>query len=206
MMKIKKLSNKPRRLPLKRWAALDDLRRSIDDAAQEGKVSLIPAYIYSVIEIATEAKVDRGVFWQEAARTYNACLDVNAPTKKPPILTTKEKTTPLPWEYPGRSWYFWLNLFSVHYGWSAEEIGEMDLDDAIALYQEILIDEQLEKEFYYGLSEVAYPYNVSTKKSKFAPMPRPDWMKGVASTPKPVKMVKMLKSMLPQGNVVIHDD
>jgi hypothetical protein len=123
-----------------------------------------------------------------------------------PILTSKDKQKPLPWEYDGRTWYFWLNTFAEHYGWDDERVGNMDIDTAIGLYQEIQIEEQLKSEFTYGLSEVAYVYDKNTKKSRFSPLPRPQWMLGIAPKDKPVKTYPMPAIALPKGNIVFLDD
>jgi hypothetical protein len=119
-----------------------------------------------------------------------------------PILTsqTKENDNKLPWEYDGRGWYFWLNLFAKSYGWDEKTIGELDIDTAIGLYQETQIDEQLDREWEWGMSEIAYPYNDRTKKSEFRQLPRPDWMMPMA--PKHVPVVKIRKDMIPVGNVI----
>ena len=76
----------------------------------------------------------------------------------------------------------------------------MDIDTAIGAYQELSIDEQLQKEWEWGLSEVAYSYDSSTKKSRYVPLQRPAWMNPII--PKQLPVVKMRKSHLPVGNVI----
>jgi hypothetical protein len=76
------------------------------------------------------------------------------------------------------------------------------VEDALSKIQEIIVEDQLEKEFFYGLSEVAYHYDKSTKTSKFVPMPRPHWMR---AQPKPIQRFKIPVSMMPMG-VVIMDN
>ena len=66
------------------------------------------------------------------------------------------------------------------------------------------MDDQLEREFYYGLSEVAYHYDAATKKSKFVPLPRPNWMRPKVEPEKVVK-TPIPASMIPMG-VVISDN
>ena len=193
-----------RRLTLRGWAALDDLRRSIEKRAEEGNWYAVPELIHQTIELCTPS--DREEFWLDTVQLYNQVLEANVTIKKFPVLSTKEKAKKLPWEYEGRSWYFWLNLFAGHYGWNAGQVGRMDIDAAIGLYQEILLDEQMSQEWQWGLSEMAYPYNKSTKTSRFSPLPRPDWMKGVAGPPKPVKTEKMPAVMLPMGLVINLDE
>ena len=186
---------------------MEDIRRKIDHEAEWGRWSLIPDLIFQSINICTEKDTDhQDSFWIDVVELYNKAIEANSPRKILPILTSREKSKPMPWEYEGRTWYFWLNLFAKSYGWDTEKIGALDIDDAIALYQEIVIDEQLENEWDWGLSEISYEYVPSTKKSKFRPLPRPSWMLGVApQAKKPEKKIKILKKMLPQGNVVSLD-
>jgi len=63
-------------------------------------------------------------------------------------------------------------MLAKNYGWTLEYVSMLQVEEALAKIQEILVDEQLEHEFFYGLSEVAYSYDSSTKKSKFVPMPQ----------------------------------
>lgn len=207
-MKIRTRKISPRRLTLKSWAAMEDVKQKIDKESKEGHWSAIPELIIQVIKLATEDKRDfRNLFWLDVSQTYTASIVANLPIKDPPLLTSKEKQKTMPWEYEGRTWYFWLNLFAKHYGWGEKQIEVMDIDSAIALYQEILVDQQLEQEFHYSLSEIAYPYSKSTKTSKYQPMPRPDWMRMVAP-PKnqPVKTTQMPKTVFPVGNVINLDE
>lgn len=205
-MKIKIWQRKPSRLTLKSWAAMDDLHRSISEFAKLGKDWEIPDLVFQIIELVY-GKVDKNKFWLNTIEEYNNALETNQPNKKFPILNSKEKAKKLPWEYPGRGWYFWLHLFASHYGWEESKVAILDINDAVALYQEILIKEQLDQEWDWGLSEIAYPYDKTTKKSKFQPLPRPDWMRGVVPGQKGVVVkTKMPKSMMPQGNVVILDE
>jgi len=67
----------------------------------------------------------------------------------------------------------------------------------------MLVDDQLEKEWEWSLSELAYSYNSSTKKSEFKELPRPDWMDGKEI--EEIKLIKIPKSMMPVGQVVRMD-
>jgi hypothetical protein len=93
-----------------------------------------------------------------------------------------------------------LNLFAKHYGWDEESIGAMDIDSALGLYQELLMDEQFEHEWQWSLSEIAFPYNSATKKQEYKPLQRPEWMLPLSPTQLPV--IKIRKDMLPMGNII----
>lgn len=196
---------KPRRLTLRGWAAMDDLYRQIKSRAEDGEWFLVPELVFKILELNSK-KVDRDLFWADVVQNFNDFLELNSPRKEFPILTSREKSKTMPWEYPGRSWYFWLNLFAKTYGWSEEKIASLDIDDAIGLYQEAIIEEQLEREWQWGLSEIAYEYNKSTKKSHLKALPRPDWMKAVVGKPKPVKTRLIHKDAMPIGMVVNLDE
>ena len=80
-----------------------------------------------------------------------------------------------------------------------EYIGDLHVVEAFAKIQEIVVDEQLDREFIYGLSEVAYRYDKASKSSKFVPLPRPVWMRPKIE---PVKKVLIPAAMLPMGVVM----
>ena len=57
-----------------------------------------------------------------------------------------------------------------------EYIAEIDIDDAIALAQELAVEDQLEREWVWGLSDKSVVYDKKGKNPKFQELPRPDWM------------------------------
>lgn len=205
-----------RRLTLREWAKMDDWRKSIKDAILNGetdkaadlihKSSFLPLPKFIPYRIALW--MAERCFWMNVVSLFTAGLERNVPTKRFPILTVKSDGKPEAWEYEGRGWYFWLNIFAEAYGWTAEKVSRLDLDDAIALYQEIVASDHARREWEYGLSEVAYEYMASTKQSRYKPLQKPSWMMPTAETatrkttqPK----IKILKSMMPLGNVVDLD-
>jgi hypothetical protein len=144
------------------------------------------------------------VAWNEVIEVFSIVSQINSPQLDFPILVeSKKRQEKLPWEYKGRDWYFWLNLFATSYGWDSDTVSILDIDTAIGLYQELQIDSQLDREWWWGLSEISYPYNSSTKKSEFKALERPDWMKPIAQAP---KKVKIHKDMMPLGNVINLDE
>jgi hypothetical protein len=203
-MKIKELDKiSVSRLTLKSWAALDDYRKQIADCKDPDSAC---ALLLKSIELAiTERPKWDDIFWMDASDLYVRVSNANQPSIQFPIFTpSKKESDPLPWEYPGRTWLFWLNVFAKNYGWSEESIAALDIDTAIGLYQEIVVDEQMRQEWQWGLSEKSVEYVPSTKKSKFVPLSRPEWMQAVA---KPKKIIKTMirKDMLPAGNIINLD-
>jgi len=204
----KKKPQTPSRLFLREWAALDDLRKSIEARAEEGNWLAVPKLIQQAIDLCLDNLDYDNLPWFETAEIYGKCLQANLPRKKFPVLETKEKTKSLPWEYEGRGWYFWANLFASRYGWGEDQIEKLDPDDAIGLYQEVLIDEQLESEWWWGLSEIAYPYDKAMKRSRFKPLDRPDWMRQTMSKlkSKPIETSPMPAALFPVGVVINLDE
>ena len=193
------------RLTLRGWANLEGLKKSLDIAISKHDFTAIFNCMVSFIEMAIVPSPSNvkweNVPWYDFVFIYSTVISINSPSIEFPILRGgKEEEKKLPWEYDGRAWYFWLNLFAKHYGWSETQIAELDIDTAIGAYQEISIDEQLGKEWEWGLSEIAYPYNKSTKKSEYKPLQRPNWM--LPMVPKQLPVIRMKKSFLPQGNVI----
>lgn len=193
-----------KRLTLRGWSQLENLKKSMDDAVL-GK-DFDKYYICLVQFIETSMSPFREIEWKvvpwyEAITAYSEAVKLNLPTLEFPILaSTKAENKKLPWEYDGRQWYFWLHILASNYGWDEYKIGDTDIDTALGLYQEILLEEQLDKEWTYSLSEIAFPYNSSTKKSEYKPLDRPEWMLPIS--PKQLPVIKMRKEMMPVGNII----
>jgi len=192
------------RLTLKGWTLLEGSKLEMDEAIKNKDFDKHYSAIVHFIELASSvsSKIDwNKVPWFEALSVYSQAVVLNSPTIKFPILiSSKEDNKKLPWEYTGRAWYFWLHLLASNYGWVEETVGNLDIDTAIGLYQEILLSEQLDHEWTYSLSEIAYPYKEATKKSEYKPLERPEWMLPLQPTQMPV--IRMRKDMLPIGNIV----
>ena len=147
--------------------------------------------------------------WYKVVELFAMGQVENLPRVKFPILSgSSEEESAAPWEYFGRDWYWWVNLLASSYGWTVDEIAKLDIDDAIGLYQETEVADQMEKEWEHRLSELAYEYVPATKKSKYVPLPRPKWMqmKKENYKPKKPKKIKILRSMMPQGFILNLDE
>lgn len=154
-------------------------------------------YIFTAVGVSPRwyEKAD----WMRVINLFYVCLS-KSPTIHLPILNPSgEESKTEPWHYEGRTWHAYSHLLAKAYGWTLKEISQLQVGEALAKIQEILTDEQLDREFLHGLSEIAYPYNKNTKKSEFVPLPRPHWMRPKA---KPIPRFKIPKATLPMGNVV----
>lgn len=195
---------------LRAWLVLEDIQSKISKAAKAGDKDEFVSSLYSYVSTAFSIPVEEleQCYWLDIATAYAQGLALdnlnsNLPLIKP-ILDKRPDESEM-FDYPGRSWYMWANIFSSAYGWSLEYIAELDVNDAVALYQEILIDNQHEKEWDWMLSENAYSYDSNTKKSKFIPLNKPEWMR----TPREIKEIptfRIRKSELPVGLILRWDD
>jgi len=191
-----------RRLKLKEWLLLEEARERISKAAEVKDYSGISAAVSAYISAACDVKDWTAKPWFETMLAFQKVYMANMPTISFPILKVKEQGEKMAWEYPGRSWYFWANLFSTNYGWSMETIAQMDIDDALGLFQEIMIEQQLQREWEWSTTEMAFPYNATTKKSEFKPLSRPSWMQPILP---PMKKVKIRRDLMPMGKIVVLD-
>jgi hypothetical protein len=184
---------------LKEWLALEEIRAKIIGAAGSGKdYAEVSAAVRNYISAASSVEY-KDTVWYETLQNFENALSANLPTHFFPLLKSKEKGKVMPWEYEGRTWYYWLHLFSKEYGWTEAQIAKLDIDTAIGLLQEIVISEQVEHEWQWSMTEIAYPYNKNTKKSEFQELPRPDWMKKIVPAP---KKVMMRIEDLPKGLII----
>lgn len=108
----------------------------------------------------------------------------------------------VPWQYVGRSATYWIHIIASAYHWPLSEIENLWPEQAVAFIQEIMVDDQLDREFEHSLSQVAYTYDKSAKKSRYVPLTRPVFM--VEGTGK-FKKVKLHRKLLPQGSVIYPD-
>jgi len=189
------------RARLRRWLQLEDIREKTLEATDRKDRSGFIASIYSYLSVAFSVEIDFSILpWYEVVDAYADLTHLNSPSIELPFLLTQVPKEEIPWSYEGRTWYLWSHLLAESYGWSLEYIAEMDIDDALALIQEIKTSDQLEKEWDWLLSDRAVSYNKQGK-AKSVDYPRPDWMTGRFAPLVPEK-TKIKKSMLPVGNVL----
>ena len=135
--------------------------------------------------------------WDVALLLFSLASNKSSPKSGLPLLKpSKQKESKEPWDYEGRGYAMYVHIIAGKYGWTEKEICNLKLDTALALVQEIITDEQLDREFLWGMSEKSYSYNAKTKVGRAIPLDRPYFMK--EEVKEPVK-TKILKSMMPMG-------
>lgn len=187
----------------KSWLLLEDKKEKIIESVKNLQDDF-PNQLFDFIYIATGVshKWYRQAEWIRAVLLFYACLSCFPQIELPMLSSVDEKKKDDDWSYEGRLWHQYSHILASEYGWSLEYISQLQVEEALAKIQEIMADKQLEREFYYGLSEVAYPYNPQTKKSVYKPLERPHWM---LQRKVDIPRFKIPKSMLPEG-VVLMDN
>jgi hypothetical protein len=191
------------RYKLRAWLKLDAVREKLVDAIDAKNIDGVATSLCSFVSIASNVSDVSQLPWYEVANAFLSVENENKLNYQFALLRTSKKHVDNPaWEYEGRQWYWWNNILSTKYSWTPEYIAEMDIDDATGLLQEILVDEQMQREWQWSLTEIAYPYNENTKKSNFKPLDRPEWMMNILpeSMPK-IQTMKIRKDMFPVGIV-----
>lgn len=196
------------RLRLRKWLQYEQAQVSLHKASEGKQIESYASTLCLLVSSVLDAPltVVETAPWYEVLGAYGAIVELNRVREIPLTRPHPTKSTAVPWEYAGREWYWWLHTFAKNYGWSAAQVEELDIDDAISLLQEILVDEQIDREFAWSLSELAYPYNETTKKHVFKPMERPEWMRDRPTVVLPAMKIKFPKSMLPVGRIIGEDE
>lgn len=189
---------------LREWIHLESVRTKVLEHSErrEHKAFSDALCLYVSVYMGVDKEEILAVPWWEAIMVFLECVNFNQPKIDLPIFKSRyEKQKKIPWDYEKRDWYIWVDNLASNYGWTVNQIAELELDDAFALAQEIATREQLEMEWEWTRTEVAYPYNAQSKKHHFKPLKRPFWMLGT-DPGKPVEKTKIPKSMLPVGNII----
>lgn len=158
------------RSTLRQWLQLEDVINRI----KEGRSIALDIYSYLSIVLGEDIDYSK-IPWYETAKAFTDAVSINVTRYNFPILRMGTSEVDFPWDYEGRSFYAWVHLFADNYGWDIEYISNLDIDDAVALVQEISVEDQLHKEWEWSLSERSIKWDKKGK-GTFQPLGRPDWM------------------------------
>ena len=195
---------------LRKWLSVEKLRSEVlESADRDGFIDNLFIYLSALLDTDGFDVAP----WYEILEAYYLASIECYPKLDLSILITgkkkKEKKIPDPWEYEERVVYTWLHMLAKSYGWTLEYISELDVDDAFALIQEISLEDQLEKEWQWGLSDVGYEPEKGSNKLRLRPLPRPQWMTQgnynfQKEIEKPKPKVRIRKDFVPPGVVVYN--
>lgn len=194
------------RLKLREWLILNTKQIKISESLERHDANGWSDAVCSCLSFVLKLSIDEVLTapWYEVVIALNEINTINALTIKLPFLEVKSKPTKTEIDYENRMWFQIAHTLAKNYGWKLSDIAELDVDDASAMLQEILFDEQLRREWEYSLTEIAYPYDPSTKKSVFKPLQRPAWMI-VSMKPTIPQRMKIPVDYFPQGYVIRYE-
>ena len=186
------------RSTLRQWLELEEIVKKIKEGKSKDKAKAI----YSYLSIVLGDGLDFSELpWYQVTVAFSEIIILNSTKYDFPILKAKIKDVKVSWDYEGRTFYIWAHMIAEKYGWDIEYIGNLDIDDAVAFAQEIAIEEQLNKEWEWGLSENSIKWD-KRGKGKFQPLDRPDWMRLPFSREKELETTRIPKIMMPVGVIV----
>jgi hypothetical protein len=196
-----------RPVKFKKWIELEDQKTRIRKAHKESREEFPKLVIHFLSHaLSVPEKQINQLYWAETMSLFNRVALSITFTDYLPLASLAPKVDDEvgrnPWEYEGRTWHFYSHMLAKAYGWSLEYIADLPIFEAMAKVEEILLDEQLQREFQWGMSEASVIYDSKSQTSKPNPLPRPYWMKTANPTdPLPIKKVRIPSHMLPVGAV-----
>jgi hypothetical protein len=186
----------------RKWIELENLKQEIIKATDGGNFPEKLLEFLSVALWGLDKKYFEQANWMLIVQSFYGCISLSPKVELPITTPTSEEHKDEDWNYPQRTWNLYSHMLAKNYGWDLEYISQLDVFEALAHIQEIIIDDQLNREFHYGLSEAAYSYDQRTKTSKYNPLPRPHWMRKKIQ---PIKKFLIPAYMMPVGVINMSD-
>lgn len=189
------------RAKFRRWLELDQLRENISKAVDVVDLSnQIGTYLSTALDFTF---LFDELTWEEASILFAAATIVNNEFVHLPYMRypKRKKDEPVPYDYEDRSFYQYAHTLAKEYGWTLDYIAMLDVDDALRMLQESMIEYYHRREWEWDLSERAVGYDEATKKAKHNKYPLPDWMLPMPTEP---KVYRIPMSLLPVGNVISY--
>jgi len=192
------------RVKFRDWLTLEDIRSQVKEAADQGENDKVSSLLCSYLSAALCHGNWGKLPWEDVLNEYAFAVNLHTPSRDFRIFSVDAKKKAF--RINDSSWYSWSSVLAVAYGWDLKYIAELDIDDAISLIQEVLYDEQLQKEWEWTLSEKSVSYD-ERGEGKFNPLDRPQWMRErreekVIDVPK----VKIRADMIPPGIIIRWDE
>jgi hypothetical protein len=188
------------KIRFRKWLELEELKDKIIRAVGENSVEFPKHTIQFLSTALPFSFLFNSLPWIYPLKAFVFVTKLSyIETELPLMRSTGSKNNKKDaWDYEGRNWHFYSHMLAKAYGWSLEYIARLGIEEALAKIQEILTNEQLEKEFQWMMTEVAYKYDKGSKKSYLQKLDRPHFMRPTANAP---KKTKISKSYIPVGNV-----
>lgn len=190
-----------------RWVALEEQKNRILKAVGESSDEF-PNELFTFLSTALHLshRHFRKASWIKVVQAFYKCLELTRCQFELPIFEPNNvKIEDVAWDYHNRPWHVYVHMLAKEYGWTIEYIYNLSIKDAMCAIQEILLDDQLEKEFQWTMSERSAYYDDKSKTTKLNPLPRPQWMmKHVSKDDLP--KIKIPVGMMPTGAGITQDE
>jgi hypothetical protein len=186
-----------------RWVRLEEQKNKILRAVEESSDEF-PNHLFDFLSTALYlpshyfrradwTKIVLALYKSLTKLSYKIDLALFEPTKE------DKKDDSVSWNYDGRAWHLYAHMIAGKYGWLVEYISNLRLPVVLPLIQEILLEDQLTKEFQWSMSERSSYYDDKAKVSKANPLPRPNWMNKHIDPAKELRVTQIPVGMMPMG-------
>jgi len=180
---------------------LEQQKNKIVKAVEESSDDF-PDHLFTFLSTALRLPVKwfHRASWEVVIKSFSVVVSLTQCQIQLPIfMSEKKKEKDEPWDYDTREWHLYIHMLAKEYGWTIEYISNLKVEDALSKIQEILIDEQLEREFLWTMSDRSSYWDDRTKTAKTNPLPRPDWMNRHIELEKEVRKTIVPVGMIPAG-------
>lgn len=191
------------RVRLGKYLDLQDQLTALAKAVEKDDSESIAGAVFEYLRVVIP-EISREQFnkypWFEITWSFAKIVILNQiPGELAMIRNKSDGAKPVPWDHESRERLSWIHIIAGAYHWPKNDIEDLWPEEAVGLIQEIIAEQQLDREFMHALSEVAYVYNVQTKKSRYVPLLRPPWM--VLRDIEQV-VTRIPKVMMPVGKII----
>ena len=196
---------KPR---FEKWVRLEEQKNKIAKAVEESSDDF-PNHVLDFLSTALRLhkKYFQYADWMLIIQSFFKSIKLTQHQLSLPILEPyQDKKEDESWTYDNRTWHLYSHMLAKSYGWSLEYISNLTVQEALPKIQEILVEEQNNKEFLWVMSDRSAIYNESTKTYQANPLPRPNWMSRHIDIKKEVRTTKIPKNFLPVGAGLTYEE
>ena len=195
------------KLRFKKWITLEEQKNRVVKAVAESS-DTFPQEMFTFLSTALSLPVQyfQDASWENIIQSFYKTVHLTQSQISLPILTpSNEKVKDDPWTYDNRLWHLYSHMLAKSYGWTLDYIANLSVQEVLPKVQEILTDDQLEKEFWWGLSEKSVSYDNHTQTAHFQPLPRPEWMKQSHKHIEAPQIAKVPENLRPMGVGITYE-
>src|SRR4030067_2256356 len=115
------------RYKLREWLKFERQQELITKAVENKNVEEYTIQLYILLSTALNISINElsDAPWFEVYSAYVIVTNLNKVKEIPLLKSDPSKHRDIPWEYDGRSWYWWLHTFAKTYNWIQETVAEL---------------------------------------------------------------------------------